>query len=154
MCDWIALGCRRSSCESLNVVWWSQDIDLLAVRDVTNEEKTLVVWNSRLQNYWKKSPYYLEETSMSGELFVDSMQLLSVSVRWWLHLWLKCFWASWSDSFNLVWIHPSHSLLTFEKLLRLNDFFLLVMLNQIFNFQLFKESEKVILFWRMYSILT
>ncbi|KAK6288324.1 hypothetical protein POUND7_014503 [Theobroma cacao] len=36
------------------------DVELPDVKGVP-EEKTLVIWNSRLQNYWKASPYYLEE---------------------------------------------------------------------------------------------
>ncbi|XVE52005.1 hypothetical protein DITRI_Ditri02bG0085700 [Diplodiscus trichospermus] len=36
------------------------DVELPDIKGVP-EEKTLVIWNSRLQNYWKASPYYLEE---------------------------------------------------------------------------------------------
>ncbi|PPS11913.1 hypothetical protein GOBAR_AA08734 [Gossypium barbadense] len=52
------------------------DIELPDVKAVP-EEKTLVVWNSRLLNYWKASPYYLEEhvskksQSMDIERFSD-----------------------------------------------------------------------------------
>ncbi|XVF86721.1 hypothetical protein PTKIN_Ptkin18bG0064800 [Pterospermum kingtungense] len=52
------------------------DVELPDIKGVP-EEKTLVVWNSRLQNYWKASPYYLEETvskksqSMDIERFSD-----------------------------------------------------------------------------------
>ncbi|MBA0651016.1 hypothetical protein Goklo_018388, partial [Gossypium klotzschianum] len=52
------------------------DIELPDVKAVP-EEKILVVWNSRLLNYWKASPYYLEEhvskksQSMDIERFSD-----------------------------------------------------------------------------------
>ncbi|PPD80149.1 hypothetical protein GOBAR_DD22927 [Gossypium barbadense] len=52
------------------------DIELPDVKAVP-EEKILLVWNSRLLNYWKASPYYLEEhvskksQSMDIERFSD-----------------------------------------------------------------------------------
>ncbi|XP_048130009.1 DNA-directed RNA polymerase III subunit RPC7-like isoform X2 [Rhodamnia argentea] len=47
------------------------DVDLPAVRDVSKEERALVVWSSRLQNFWKSSPYYLEETISSASQSTD-----------------------------------------------------------------------------------
>ncbi|XVF24886.1 hypothetical protein REPUB_Repub13aG0166100 [Reevesia pubescens] len=52
------------------------DTELPDIKGVP-EEKTLVIWNSRLQNYWKASPYYLEQNvskksqSMDIERFSD-----------------------------------------------------------------------------------
>ncbi|KAE8709136.1 Basic helix-loop-helix DNA-binding superfamily protein isoform 1 [Hibiscus syriacus] len=52
------------------------DIELPDVKAVP-EEKALVIWNSRLINYWKASPYYIEEhvskkkQSMDIERFSD-----------------------------------------------------------------------------------
>ncbi|XVF26868.1 hypothetical protein REPUB_Repub14bG0056700 [Reevesia pubescens] len=52
------------------------DVELPDIKGVL-EEKTLVIWNSRLQNYWKASPYYLEHNvskksqSMDIERFSD-----------------------------------------------------------------------------------
>ncbi|XP_022715055.1 DNA-directed RNA polymerase III subunit RPC7-like isoform X1 [Durio zibethinus] len=52
------------------------DVELPDIKGVP-EEKTLVIWNSRLHNYWKASPYYLEENvskknqSMDIERFSD-----------------------------------------------------------------------------------
>ncbi|KAI4311216.1 hypothetical protein MLD38_036126 [Melastoma candidum] len=47
------------------------DVELPPIREVTNEEKNLVIWNSRLQNYWKKSPYYLIETNKNVSQSID-----------------------------------------------------------------------------------
>ncbi|XWS18939.1 hypothetical protein CRYUN_Cryun32bG0087700 [Craigia yunnanensis] len=52
------------------------DIELPDIKGVP-KEKTLIIWNSRLQNYWKASPYYLEDNvskksqSMDIERFSD-----------------------------------------------------------------------------------
>lgn len=47
------------------------DVELPLVRDVSKEERALVVWSSRLQNYWKSSPYYLKETNSSMSQSID-----------------------------------------------------------------------------------
>ncbi|KAI4369591.1 hypothetical protein MLD38_018016 [Melastoma candidum] len=47
------------------------EIELPSIREVTNEEENLVIWNSRLQNYWKKSPFYFVETDKNMSQNVD-----------------------------------------------------------------------------------
>ena len=46
-----------------------QDIELPDVSSVP-EEKNLVIRNARLQNYWKSSPYYLEDIVPRSKYFI------------------------------------------------------------------------------------
>ncbi|KAL6335738.1 hypothetical protein AAG906_039501 [Vitis piasezkii] len=62
------------------------DIELPDVSSVP-EEKNLVIWNARLQNYWKSSPYYLEDIvprksqSTDIERFSDRVKLRTTLKR-------------------------------------------------------------------------
>lgn len=44
-------------------ILFPEDVMLPDIKGVT-EEKMLVYWNNRLQNYWKSSSYYLEEAAL------------------------------------------------------------------------------------------
>ncbi|KAK9281021.1 hypothetical protein L1049_003913 [Liquidambar formosana] len=46
------------------------DVELPDKNGVT-EEKTLVIWNARLQNFWKSSPYYIEEKTSKKSQSTD-----------------------------------------------------------------------------------
>lgn len=45
-------------------ILFPEDVTLPDINGVT-EEKMLVYWNNRLQNYWKSSSYYLEEAALA-----------------------------------------------------------------------------------------
>ncbi|KAK9281892.1 hypothetical protein L1049_004799 [Liquidambar formosana] len=49
------------------------DVELPDKNGVT-EEKTLVIWNARLQNFWKSSPYYIEEKTSKSSRRVSGVQ--------------------------------------------------------------------------------
>ncbi|KAF5176554.1 Dna-directed rna polymerase iii subunit [Thalictrum thalictroides] len=51
-------------------VLFPDNVQLPDVNEVV-EEKALVFWNMRLQNYWKSSPYYLEETDTTKSKDTD-----------------------------------------------------------------------------------
>ena len=46
-----------------------QDLELPDVSSVP-EEKALVIRNARLLNYWKSSPYYLEDVVSRSKYFI------------------------------------------------------------------------------------
>ncbi|XP_022715056.1 glutamic acid-rich protein-like isoform X2 [Durio zibethinus] len=54
------------------------DVELPDIKGVP-EEKTLVIWNSRLHNYWKASPYYLEENVSKN---LRRVQRSAKKMRW------------------------------------------------------------------------
>nr|DAD17854.1 TPA_asm: hypothetical protein HUJ06_019317 [Nelumbo nucifera] len=51
-------------------ILFPEDVSLPDINGVT-EEKALVYWNLKLQNYWKSSPYYLEEATPKTSHDID-----------------------------------------------------------------------------------
>lgn len=53
-----------------------QDIELPNSKNLP-VDKNLIIWNSRLLNYWKSSPYYLEENVEKSEHPVIQLLIFS-----------------------------------------------------------------------------